>query len=211
MIRDKARASSEHWCTRCSIWTKQTTRLWHKHPYIQYLQVLCFILSLEHCRFIAQKACISRDIQWQPPCSETWQKYTPCFVILQIARVADTYRLVTLSLKVSSNFSHELEVASLSYILLYVLSTASCNEGYCCFYKTGTLWTCWAAILTLQGECHANATVSKNCNIHLVCSIRKFALSYRVSVFWCAITTARLWWYTFRLYCLQDSVHLQQN
>jgi hypothetical protein len=56
------------------------------------------------------------------------------------------------------------------------------NNGYCRYNISRTSRTFRAATLTLKGGCHANAAVSKNCNIHPICSTRKFAFSQCVSV-----------------------------
>jgi len=86
------------------------------------LQVCCFIAYPQHGRFIAQLACIRRDIQErQLPCSETGRKVHPvvCYCANHFSSL--TQRLVTFSSKFSSNCSHILEVI-LSQTIVQTLS-----------------------------------------------------------------------------------------
>jgi hypothetical protein len=118
-----SRQSVAQWGSRCNICSQQIASLWHKHPQLQYLQVCCFIAYPQYGRFIAQLACVSRDIQWrQLPCSETRRKVHPMFCYCGNHSSSLTHRLVTFSSKLSSNFSHILEVI-LSQIVVQTLST----------------------------------------------------------------------------------------
>jgi hypothetical protein len=85
---------------------------------------------------------------------------------------------MTFSSKFSSNCSHILEVIlsqtfvqTLSIVLEKIMATVVTKiRNFMDIPRSNTN----------TEKCHANAAVSKNCNIHPICSIRKFAFLQRV-------------------------------